>query len=382
MAKAKLEKKLQEKNVEKKSNSSFLRKLGKTVVTGALWATLLLWNGCSDPKPSNWREWNSQNTEQVETWKGLTYYSDVLKKNVEVRENADWTFSVFDDQWNKISWDYLQIFWSTPGGARDWSFVALKYNCWWCVLDDNWEELSDYYDGIDIRDYIPSKVEKMSNDISARRLWQYTIIATKDKKQFIVKDWKVVSQEYDDIKPFNWLYRWIKWEKEYIEDIDNWFITWPVDHIKEVYVASYTYNDYPYLVLALNNWQQELYYKWKKVWMFPLSYSSDQIVYTLENVSIIDWKVAYPIMEDNWLCTIVFWDKKIKTEYNYVGNIEYRHGKIWYIWHKWDDVRVVSGNKKREYDESKCNRNNLDYYVEYWESKDYIVYPGEASDWI
>lgn len=338
---------------EKHSNWWVGRKLRNGAILGALSTLLFLWISCSS---NGWKS-----TEKTKT--KVEQKDDVSEKTPEkdwIVKNPDWSYS-FYNYWTKVWENYKRI----ELGSWFNGFHGYKENWKQCLLNNAWDVISCEYDNIvDIRE----KSGKLE------------FIAWKDGKYLFVSDWEEYGP-YDGVYPLTIMpyeknlkgFSYRIWEKDYV--YFNWTVVWPLDDFDDVKLVEWTENWIA--VMAKNDWENVLYYNENVIWRFPLSYNSDQRALTLWSLKLLNDKPCY-IIYDTINSKIVYWDKKIETNYKFIDNIQESNWEIIYVWRKFideesDELYIVVGDKHQKLDVSKSDiekltdpKTNLGFFATYW----------------
>jgi len=290
----------------------------KILYTGAI-VTALAWvPSCSS---NNWnaKDKTSPNVEQNDKIEHGNL--EVVAITREVKENPDGTYSLYNRHGRneKLSGDYVKIYETKYSELFIWKKV-IDGKDKYCLLNASWLEISNYYDSIDADlIYHESKSERLSKDVMAKGPWEYSFTATIDGKKVLIENWKEMSWHYDEIKSveFGGIVGKI-WHKEYHE---CWgIVTWPVDDVVDAYhLGSWAWE---FVVFARNNWQNEFYYTWQPILKLPLSsLTNNECISLLRSFHYVDWKLCYTY-PDGWWSMIVLWEKKIKSKYQHVDNVQ------------------------------------------------------------
>ena len=164
------------------------------------------------------------------------------------------------------------------------------------------------------------------------------------------------------LQPYKDNLKWFSyriWDKDFV--YFNWNVVWPFDDFDNVRLLEWTENWLA--IMAKNDWQNVLYYNENIIWKFPLTYSSDQCALTLWSLKLLNNTPCY-IVYDTISAKIIYWEKTIETNYEYIDNVQEHDWEIIYVWWKSvdgkpDEIYIVVGDKPKKLDISESDIEKL-----------------------
>lgn len=327
--------------------------IGKKLLNGLFIMALATTIACSS------NNWDSKKVPKTTTEQTDKDPEKIIEKDWVVK-NSDWSYSIYQ-QWMK-RWESYQWIESHP-----WIkiFQWYKDDGTQCLLNEAWDAISQDYSNIfDVR----------------KTAWKLEFIAWKNDKYIFVVDW-VEFWPYDmvyplTLQPYKDNLKWFSyriWDKDFV--YFNWNVVWPFDDFDNVRLLEWTENWLA--IMAKNDWQNVLYYNENIIWKFPLTYSSDQCALTLWSLKLLNNTPCY-IVYDTISAKIIYWEKTIETNYEYIDNVQEHDWEIIYVWWKSvdgkpDEIYIVVGDKPKKLDISESDiekltdpKTSLAFYATYW----------------